>query len=92
MILITSFVIIQNTIYIEIKLQYKFLPFIGGESIPSGRGGGRGRGSRGRRRMDGSYGDPNFLYYMNEGGIRSGSTIGPTGSPSRLVSTSSGDA
>ena len=29
--------------------------------------------------------------YMNEGGVRGGSTIGPTGSPSRLVSTSSGD-
>ena len=28
---------------------------------------------------------------MNEGGIRSGSSIGPTGSPSRMVSTSSGD-
>ena len=69
----------------------EFIPFFRGESVPVGRGGGRGRGSRGRRRMDGPYGDPNFLYYMNEGGIRSGSTIGPTGSPSRLVSTSSGD-
>ena len=55
-----------------------------------GRGVGRGRGSRGRRRLEGSYSN-DFLYYMNEGGIRSGSTIGPsTGSPSRLVSTSSG--
>ena len=55
-----------------------------------GRGAGRGRGSRGRRPRDGGY-SSDFLYYMNEGGIRSGSTIGPTGSPSRLVSTSSGD-
>lgn len=54
------------------------------------RGSGRGRGSRGRRRLEGSYSNE-FLYYMNEGGIRSGSNIGPTGSPSRLVSTSSGD-
>ena len=73
----------------EVKMN--FYLFFRGESVPVGRGGGRGRGSRGRRRMDGPYGDPNFLYYMNEGGIRSGSTIGPTGSPSRLVSTSSGD-
>ena len=34
-------------------------------------GGGRGRGVRGRRRLEGSYSN-DFLYYMNEGGIRSG--------------------
>ena len=37
-------------------------------------GGGRGRGSRGRRRLEGSYSN-DFLYYMNEGGIRSGKAV-----------------
>ena len=46
-----------------------------GELSLGGRGAGRGRGSRGRRRMEGGY-SSDFLYYMNEGGIRSGSTIG----------------
>ena len=46
-----------------------------GELALGGRGAGRGRGSRGRRRMEGGY-SSDFLYYMNEGGIRSGSTIG----------------
>lgn len=40
--------------------------------------------------MEGSY-SSDFLYYMNEGGIRTGSTLGPTGSPSRLMTTASGD-
>ena len=61
------------------------------ELLGTGRGGGgRGRGVRGRRRLEGSYSN-DFLYYMNEGGIRSGSTIGPTGSPSRLMTSTSGD-
>ena len=38
-----------------------------GEIGPIGRGAGRGRGSRGRRRLDGGTYSNDFLYYMNEG-------------------------
>ena len=38
-----------------------------GEMPLTGRGAGRGRGSRGRRRLDGGAYSNDFLYYMNEG-------------------------